>query len=248
VTTILVTGGSGTLGRHLVPMLREHGDDVRVLSRRAGGGTHVADLVTASGLADAAAGAEIVVHAASDVRRRGRTDLAQTRNLLRSLGPVRHLVYISIVGIEKMPFGYYGHKLACEQEIEASGVPYTILRATQFHELIARLLHGAERMPVAALPLRLRFQPVAAADVAGRIAELIRARPAGRSADFGGPEVLTLGEMTRTWRETRGRPRVCWSFPVPGRTAHALRAGWNTCPGERAGTQRWKDFVAEIPR
>jgi len=247
VTAILVTGGSGTLGRQLVPMLRERGHDVRVLSRRPGAGSHVADLVTASGLADAVAGMEVVVHAASDTRRFGRTDLAQTRNLLRSLGQVRHLVYISIVGIDQIPLGYYQRKLACEREIETSGVPHTILRATQFHELMARPLQAAERLPVAPLPLRFRFQPVAAADVASRIAELVEAQPAGRVPDFGGPEVLTLGDMARTWREARGRPRAYWPLPVPGRVGHAFRAGLNTCPEHRAGTQRWAAFVGTVP-
>jgi uncharacterized protein YbjT (DUF2867 family) len=247
VTAILVTGGSGTLGRQLVPMLREHADDVRVLSRRPGGGSHVADLVTARGLADAVAGVELVVHAASDTRRFGRTDLAQTRNLLRSLGQVRHLIYVSIVGIDEIPLGYYRRKLACEHEIEASGTPHTILRATQFHELIARPLRAAERLPVAPLPLRFCFQPVAAADVARRITELIAAQPAGRAADFGGPELFTLGDMARTWREVRGRPRACWPVPVPGRVGQAFRAGLNTCPDHREGTQRWAHFVGTIP-
>jgi len=247
VTVILVTGGSGTLGRELVPMLREQGHDVRVLSRRPTGGSHVADLVTASGLADALAGVELVVHAASDTRRFGRTDLAQTRNLLRSSGQVSHLVYISIVGIDQIPLAYYQRKLACEHEIEASGVPHTILRATQFHELMARPLHATERLPVVPLPLRFQFQPVAAADVARRIAELVEAQPAGRAADFGGPELLTLGDMARTWRQARGRPRAHWPLAVPGRVGQVFRAGLNTCPDHRAGTQRWADFVGAVP-
>ena len=247
MAVILVTGGSGTLGRQLVPMLREPGTEVRVLSRRPHGGSHVADLVTGAGLAAAAAGVDLVVHAASDTRRFGQADLAQTRNLLRHLGQVRHLVYVSIVGIDQIPLGYYQRKLACEHEIQISGVPHTIVRATQFHELIAGLLRAAERLPVVPLPLRFRFQPVAAADVAGRIAELARARPAGRVADFGGPELLTLGDMARTWRHARGRPRACWPVPVPGRVGRAFRAGLNTCPDHRAGTRRWADFVGAIP-
>src|SRR4051794_6980079 len=133
MSVVLVTGGTGVLGRHVVSLARERGHDVRVLSRRPGAGTHVGDLATGAGVAEAARGAELVVHAASDTRRLGRSDLEQTRRLLAAARDARHLLFISIVGIDAIPYAYYRRKLACERAVAASGVPHTTLRATQFH-------------------------------------------------------------------------------------------------------------------
>lgn len=245
VSVVLVTGGTGTLGRPLVRRLRADGHDVRVLSRHPRDGAYLGDLATGAGVSAAAAGADLVVHAASDTRRLGRSDLEQTRTLLRACPGIRHLVYISIVGIDDIPLGYYRRKLACEHEVRASGLPHTILRATQFHELIAMVLRAAGRLPVAPLPLDFKVQPVAASDVAQRLSGVLQRGPTGGIDQFGGPDVLTLSEMTHTWRAAhRGRPRVVWPLPIPGRIADAYRKGLNTAPDAASGTQRWSEFVA----
>jgi uncharacterized protein YbjT (DUF2867 family) len=152
LSVVLVTGGSGMLGSHLVDPLRERGHEVRVLSRRPGAGTHSGDLTTGEGVARGAAGAELVLHAASDTRRWGKRDLQQTRTILEASRDARHLLYTSIVGIDTIPFGYYRRKLACEREIAASRVPHTILRATQLHDLLAMALRAAGRLPIARCP------------------------------------------------------------------------------------------------
>ncbi len=248
MSTVLVTGGTGALGRHVVASLRERGDDVRVLSRRPGAGTHVGDLNTGAGVADAARGAELVVHAASQTfAGMGRSDLDQTRHLLQAAKHAEHLLYVSIVGIDKMPYLYYRHKLACEQSIASGQVPYTILRATQFHELIGWLMRTVERLPLAPLPLDFRFQTVAADEVGARAAELVHADPRREITDFGGPEVLTLGQMAELWRTERGRPRRLVRLPAPGATARAFREGRNTCPEHAEGIQTWAQFVASDP-
>lgn len=247
MSTVLLTGGTGGLGRHVAASLRERGDEVRVLSRRPGAGTHEGDLSTGAGLADAARGADLVVHAASDTRRLGRADLAQTENLLKAARDANHLLYVSIVGIDAIPYVYYRRKLAGERAIASSTAPYTILRATQFHELIAFLLRGAERLPLAPLPLDFRFQSVAAAEVATRIAELIHAEPRNQTIELGGPEVLTLGQMAELWRTGRGRPRRLVRLPVPGKIGRAFREGRNTCPEHAEGIQTWAQFVASDP-
>lgn len=243
VSTVLVTGGSGTFGRQLVPMLRKAGHEVRVLSRRPGVGTHVGDLASGEGVRPAAAGAGLVVHAASDTRRLGRADERQTANLLAAAGDASHLVYLSIVGVDAIDFAYYRRKLACERLVEAGPVPWTILRATQFHQLLAALFGVLDRLPAAPLPLGFRCQPIGAAEVAARVAALVAAAPAGRAPDLGGPEVRTLGQLARAWWEHRGRPARLINLPLPGTAARGFVEGRNSCPDHADGRQTWEQFL-----
>lgn len=248
MSTVLVTGGTGLLGAALTPALGLRGHDLRVLSRRAGGGTHLGDLGSGSGVDRAVAGAELVVHAASDTRRFGRADERQTSALLeaaKSAGSVRHLLYVSIVGVDAIPYAYYRRKLACERLVAEGGIPWTVLRATQFHELVAEVLRRVERLPVAPLPLDFQCQPVAAIDVASRIAELLDGDPAGRAPDLGGPEVRTVGQLAWIWRAMRGRPGRIVDLRLPGSVARGFRRGRNTCPEHAAGRQPWAQYVAE---
>ncbi|MET0624801.1 MAG: NAD(P)H-binding protein, partial [Pyrinomonadaceae bacterium] len=154
---VLVTGGGGALGRKLVRALTRAGHSARVMSRREPAGDATdgvewarADLSTGEGLGAAVEGVEAVVHAASDPRRAEAVDVEGTRRLCeaaRAAG-VSHLVYISIVGVDEIPFGYYRRKLAAEAVIESAGVPHSILRATQFHTLVDFLLSQAARVPL----------------------------------------------------------------------------------------------------
>jgi len=242
MSAVLVTGGSGVLGRYVVTLLGERGHEVRVLSRQSGRGTHVGDLAHGTGLAAALDGVDRVVHAATDSPT-GRADLRQTENLLFAARSVAHLCYVSVVGIEEMPYGYYGHKLACEQAIEAGTAPYTILRAAQFHELFVRGLRAVGWLPLAPLPLDWRVQPVAAAEVAERVVELVAGEPAGRAEDFVGPEVLDLRRIVEVWRARHHRPRAVVGIPVPGRLSAAFRRGANTAPERSDGRQTWEQFV-----
>ena len=247
MAAILVTGGSGTLGTHVVSRLRHEGHDVRVLSRRAGAGTHHGDLSSGVGVDAAVQGASVVVHAASDTRRFGRRDEQQTRHLLAACSGVDHLVYISIVGIDRIPYSYYRAKLRVEEMIASSGVPHSILRATQFHELMELALRALSRLPMAPLPLDFRFQPMAAAEAADQLASLALAPAAGRVPDVGGPEVINLTTMVAAWRERRGGLRRTVRLPLPGATARAFREGLNTCPERAVGAVTWRQFLAAAP-
>ena len=248
MSAILVTGGTGTLGRALVPRLAAAGHQVKVLSRRprpADTGPErwaTGDLKRNEGLAAAATGAEVIVHCATSL---AGGDTAATRNLItaaRQAGSP-HLVYISIAGIDRVQFGYYRAKLATEQLIAQSGLPWTVLRATQFHDLILRLFTAQARLPVLLVPRGFRFQPVEVSEVAARLAELASGPPAGRAPDLGGPQIRPVGDLARSYLRASGRRRALLPVPLPGAAAAAFRRGGNLVPEHAAGRVTFEDFL-----
>jgi uncharacterized protein YbjT (DUF2867 family) len=249
---ILVTGGAGGFGGALVPQLAEQGYTVRVMSRRAAPAAAPglewaqADLTTGAGLARALAGVDIVAHAASSpFKHTWETDVEGTRRLLaaaREAG-IAHIAYISIVGIEHVPYQYYRAKLAAEALVRDAGLPWSILRATQFHTLIDMFLRQADRLPIMPLPTDFLFQPIDTGEAAARFAAALAAGPSGRLPDIGGPEVLTLGAMARAWLKARGKSRRIIHMPLPGAFAAAMRQGRLTTPGQRHGLISWADWV-----
>ncbi|MBI1886078.1 MAG: NAD(P)H-binding protein [Chloroflexi bacterium] len=250
----LVTGGTGGLGRELLPRLAQAGYTVRVMSRRA----RPADadpavewaraaLATGEGLGGAVADVDLVMHAASSpFRQTEEVDVRGTGRLLEAAAAagVSHFFYISIVGIDRIPFPYYRHKLAAESLIEQGHVPWSALRATQFHTLIDRFLHALVRLPVALLPADLRFQPVDTGEVAERMVAAAADGPRGRLPDLGGPEVLTLGELARAWLKARGRRAWLIRLPLPGRAAAGFRRGDNCTPEHAEGTITWAQWLS----
>ncbi|GAA3440986.1 nucleotide-diphosphate-sugar epimerase [Planomonospora venezuelensis] len=238
---ILVTGGTGTLGRHVVDRLAEAGRPARVLSRTRG--PYIGDLGTGAGLAAALDGVRTVVHLASDPRRRG-ADVEGARNLIAAAPAGTHLVFVSIVGVDRHPYSYYRAKYEVEGMIERSGLPYTILRAAQFHDLV---LYGARtlaRLPVVPVPAGVAFQPVAAEEVAARLAGLALGEPAGRVPDMGGPEILDAAELARIYLRSTGRRRPVLPVPVPGGVFAAYRRGVHLAPAHRDGRITFAQFLA----
>src|SRR6266568_5466895 len=201
---ILITGGTGTLGRLIVPRLRDAGCKVRVLSRRsreAGEGIEFVsgDLATGEGIEAAVEGAEIIVHCAGS----SKGDEDKTLNLVRAASRAGspHLVYISVVGADRIPvvsgvdramFGYFAAKRAAENVVADSGLPWTTLRATQFHDLVLTLAQQLAKLPVMPVPAGVRYQPVDAGEVAARLVELSLGKPSGLVPDIGGPRVYEL--------------------------------------------------------
>lgn len=249
---VLVTGGTGTLGRAVVPRLVSSGHDVRLLSRqdrpaRPDGVEAVrGDVLTGDGLDRAVSGVDVVVHCAtSPIRRTTQTEVEGTRRLTVAASSARrpHVLYVSIVGVDRHPLPYYKAKRAAETVIEAAGLPYTILRATQFHSLLGGLLSRLARLPVLPSPRGVRFQPVDADEVAARLVALVAAGPSGQMADMGGPEVRGFDDLARAWLRARGRSRRVVGVPIAGRAARAFKEGVNLCPGHKDGTRTWEDWL-----
>jgi uncharacterized protein YbjT (DUF2867 family) len=201
-TVILVTGGTGTLGRRVVPRLRAAGREVRVLSRSTGDVT--GDLATGEGIEAAVDGVEIVMHLAGSAK--GDEQKARTLVAAAKASGVRHLVYISVVGADRVPvvsgvdramFGYFEAKLAAERVVAESGIPWTTLRATQFHDLLLMTVRQMAKVPVVPVPSGFQFQPVDTDEVAARLVELALGAPAGLVPDMAGPRVYALSDLVR---------------------------------------------------
>ncbi|MFE6838221.1 SDR family oxidoreductase [Streptomyces sp. NPDC057705] len=245
MSTILVTGGTGTLGTLVVSRLREADHEVRVLSRHAP--EHPVDLRDGSGLDAAMAGAEVVVHCASDTRRAGKGDEVAARHLIdaaRRAGTVGNIVYISIVGVDVVPLGYYKAKLRVERMLEGSGLGVTILRTTQFHDLVAQVTDAVAKLPVVPLPKGVPVQPIAVEEVADRLADLAVPAPAGRVPDMGGPQIRRLTDLARTYLEATGRRGRVVAVPLAGRTYAAFRRGGHLTPSHAVGKVTFADFLA----
>jgi uncharacterized protein YbjT (DUF2867 family) len=242
--TILLTGGTGRLGRHVAETLQSRSLDFRILSRRPGDGHVVADLATGDGLADALDGIDTVVHLATSRRK----DIGQTRRLLDAMagaadgGTPAHLIFVSIVGVDRIPFAYYRDKVASEQAIEASGVPFTTIRVTQFHGFVTEALDAQRHLPVT-LGLPVSAQTIHMPDVAERLADLVQSAPSGRVADLGGPEQLTFRQYAQLWQAKHGIKRPIWALHLPGRTVAAFRAGHHMSGLPGAGRVTYREYL-----
>jgi len=238
--SILVTGGTGSLGKPTVALLKATKHDVRVLSRKPGG--VVGDLDSGAGLGEAVAGIHTVLHLATSANAK---DVRQTRNLVdaaRAAG-VTHFVYISIVGVDEVPYPYYRAKLECEQIIEKAGIPYTILRATQFHSFIAMFIKLQRRLPVI-LAVDVPDQPIAVEEVAERLVELVQAGPSGRVTDIGGPEQLRLLDAVATWQAATGTHKPVWILRFFGKTIRAFKDGKHMTALPGFGRETFGEYVA----
>ncbi|MBZ0309345.1 MAG: NAD(P)H-binding protein, partial [Anaerolineae bacterium] len=179
---ILVTGGQGMLGKVLVAQLA--GQPVRITSRSASGANAVkSDFATGEGILEAVEGIDVIIHAASSVTHTREVDVEGTRRLLAASPHIRHFIYMSIVGVDRHPLPYYKLKYETEQVIMQSSVPWTIVRATQFHPFIALILSKMLSLPIGILPASWQTQPIAVEDVAAFLAELASDNPAYRVLD-----------------------------------------------------------------
>jgi uncharacterized protein YbjT (DUF2867 family) len=210
------------------------------------------DLATGEGIEVAVDGAGTIVHCAGSPK----GDEDKALNLVRaaSRAGAAHLVYISVVGAGRIPidsrvdramFGYFGSKLAAERIVAGSGLPFTTLRATQFHDLILMVAQQMAKLPVAPIPAGFQVQPIHADEVAARLVELALGEPAGWVPDMGGPRVYGAAELLRGYLRATQRRRPIVPLWLPGKAARVFRSGANLAPEQAVGRRTWEEFLAE---
>ena len=244
---IAVAGGTGAVGRHVVDVARARGHVVVVLTRSTG-----VDLVAGHGLDAALAGVDVVIDVASvqtvSVKAARKFFGVETRNLLAAeeAAGVRHHIALSIVGVDDASYGYYAGKVLQEDLVEAGPVPWTLLRATQFHEFASQISERMKIGPFVVVPA-MRSQPVAAREVAERLVDLAEHGPAGRVRDLAGPREERMSDLARRWAKATGRAGRVVELVVPGRFGRAMRDG-TLLPRGRAdlGRQNFDEWLASV--
>jgi uncharacterized protein YbjT (DUF2867 family) len=259
--TVLITGGTGHLGRDLVSRLKGS-YRVRVVARSAGSDPDVewirGDLATGEGIADVLVGTQTLIHAAtlSPAARRGffvpkdlwtspsEVDREGTSRLLdlAAAAGVGHILYVSIVGIDRPRVPYLRRKLEAEYLVRQGPIPWSIARATQFHWLLDRMFGKMARLPLVPLP-DLQVEPVDTTDFADYLVGSVGQGPDGRLDDFGGPEVLTFSEAFDQWRHIRDGSVRTMRVPLPAAATNAAAAMSLSDPSSRHGTITWAEWL-----
>jgi uncharacterized protein YbjT (DUF2867 family) len=260
---ILVTGGTGHLGRAIVPALQHDGHQVRILSRQPHRDLGVewiqGDLATGAGLPDAVMGVEAIIHAAtnSPAAQRGRfkvadflrspvdVDVSGTSALVAAaeLAGVEHFLHVSIVGLEHLKLMPYArHKLQAEQIVKSSNVPWSVVRATGFFWLVERMFANLVKQRMVALPPHVSMAPVDSDEFAGLIVERVAQRRRGRQEDFAGPQTVPITELMEQYLAAKGIQRRIRRAPLPKKIQATITAG-NTSPHGRVGTTTWAQWL-----
>ena len=248
---ILVTGGTGTLGRVVVDQLADGGYRPTVLSRKPRNAQAPArarwvagDLLQGPGVEEAVTGVAAIVHCATN----GRSpvdDVMGTRRLIeaaRAAGSP-HLIYVSIVGCDRIPLKYYRYKHGIEGIVQRSGLPWTVQRVTQFHDLIATILGYAARLPILPLPSGTSVQSIDTADAAARLVELAAGPARGRAPDLGGPRVEPIQDLARQYLRLTDRKRRVGSIRYPGAVARGYRSGFHLTPEHADGAFNFQHYL-----
>jgi len=245
---IAVAGGTGLTGAHVVRVGRRRGHVMTSLSRGEG-----VDLVSGAGLHDALSGVDAVIDVSNVASLKTEVSVSffagATRNLLvaeRRAGVGHHLA-LTVVGADAAPDGYYAGKLTQERLIEVADVPWTIQRATQFHEYAALMFQNAKAGPLHSAP-RARLQPIAAHEVAEHLVTLAEKGPGGRVAELGGPQEESLADMVRGYARAIGHRGWMPEISLPGTFGRALRDGsLLPKPGAVLGRQTFAEWLEALP-
>lgn len=243
---VAVAGGTGLVGRYVVEELTAAGHHPVVLARSTG-----VNLVTGTGLDAALAGAEAVIDVSNLTTTSGKKAIAFFDRVAHTLldageqAGVRHHVLLSIVGIDRVGLGYYQGKLRQENVLESGRTPWTVLRATQFHEFAQQTLDRVPG-PLAVVP-RMRTQPVAAREVAQHLVQLVQAPAQGMAPELAGPRVEQVVTMTGRLLRARHQRRLLLPVKMPGATGTAMTGDslLPTGPGPR-GSQTFDEWLTQL--
>jgi uncharacterized protein YbjT (DUF2867 family) len=247
---IVVIGGSGRIGSKVVDNLRQGGHEVVAASPSTGVNT-----ITGEGLADALAGADVVVDVANAPVWEDKAVLeffeTSGKNLLaaEAKAGVKHHVALSVVGTERLlSSGYFRAKLAQENLIKASPIPYTIVRATQFFEFVGGIAQEATKGQTVRVPSAM-MQPIVSDDVAAAVAKVALAEPLNGMVETAGPDPIRQDELVRQYLEATGDPRTVVTDPNALYYNIALN-DQSLTPGDNAilGPTHFKDWLAKQPK
>ena len=245
----LITGGTGTLGKELISVFQQKSIPYSTASRtrpqRQENWLNL-DLETGAGINEAVEGKKIILHLASSTKKISKNnDLVGTQKLLQAAkkNNISHFIYISIVGIDKVPLSYYQLKLQAEKEIINSGIPYTILRATQFHDFADNMLHNLLKFPLAIIPKKIKLQPIETKIVAQQLFTITQGQPLRKTINLGGKEILELEAMVNSWLQSQRKSKILFGLPLIGRTLHALKNGGLTCNKKSHESIRWEEWL-----
>ncbi len=246
---ILVTGSTGQLGSALLNQLKDSDNQVKITSRRKPEGiSHFewvySDLLSGEGLDEAVRDIDIIIHAAtSPIKNSKNIEVIGLGNFLSKLKHIKHFIYPSIVGIEKIPWKYYKLKYEAEELLRNSSIPFTIARATQFHGFIENLLLSKPFFNRYIIPGSIKFQSVDVNDFAKHLIDLSKMGPQGRTEDFGGPEIMTLKEMAELKIKVNNETNKVLSIPLRGKLYKSFLNGNNTTFNHNLGETTFVQFL-----
>ncbi|KQU63723.1 nmra-like family protein [Bacillus sp. Leaf406] len=247
---ILVTGSTGRLGSAVLNQLKERECCVLMTSRRKPPEYSdrfdwvYSDMLSGEGLEEAARDIDVVIHTAtSPMKKTKEIEVSGLTNFLSKLTHIKHFIYPSIVGIEDIPYNYYKHKHEAEEVLKHSNIPYTIVRATQFHSFVDSLFLSKPFLKGYFIPGNIKFQTVDVGEFANHLIDLTEKGPQGRTGDFAGPKVMTLREMADLKIGMSNKPSRVYNVALPGKLYKSLLEGKNTNPTQNVGSVTFEDFL-----
>lgn len=250
---VLITGGTGALGSEIVTqMINDSIHQLFILSSRKSylppPGSQVihGNLATNEGLYEALANTDIIIHCASNPKDAMNVDFTGTANLVKAINKNKkiHLIYISIVGVDKSAYPYYNIKAKVEKMIAESGITFSVLRTTQFHNFVLSMIQS---FPICnghlMVPEGMRFQSIDIKDVANRLIKLTDEEPSGLLPDMGGPEILGIREMVMVYQNVFGQSDILKVAATDNERHNLFRTGINLCNLNIDVKITWEQFL-----